>query len=222
MEEIGMTAIKPMRVLVACEESQRVTIELRKLGHEAYSCDIVPCSGGHPEWHYQQDVLPLLKEKWDMIIAFPPCTYFTTAGACRMYHKVDGVSVLDEERFAKAMEMRKLFMAILEADCPRIAVENPTPMKVVNLPPHTQVIQPYMFGHPWTKRTLLWLKGLPFLQPTNVVDPEMGSWVNGDATQYKKANGKHNGKSNATDRSKTFEGVARAMAEQWAGKVTEE
>ena len=212
-----------MRVLVAFEESQAVTKALRKLGHEAYSCDIVPCSGGHPEWHFQQDVLPLLKEKWDMIIAFPPCTYFTTAGACRMYHKVDGVSVLDEERFAKAMEMRKLFMAFfrsrLSQNCRGESYTNESSKSSTT---HTQVIQPYMFGHPWTKRTLLWLKGLPLLQPTNVVDPEMGSWVNGDATQYKKANGKHNGKSNATDRSKTFEGVARAMAEQWAGKVTEE
>ena len=211
-----------MKILVACEESQRVTIELRKLGHEAYSCDIEPCSGGHPEWHLQQDVLPLLKEKWDMILAFPPCTYFTTAGACRMYHKVDGKSILDEDRFACAMKMKELFMAIYNADCPKIAIENPTPMKIIGLPEYTQVIQPWQFGHPWTKRTLLWLKGLPNLEPTEIVKPEMGSWVNGDSKQYKKANGKHNGKSKAIDRSKTFPGIAKAMAEQRAGLVDHE
>lgn len=166
----------------------------------------------------QQDVIPLLKEKWDMIIAFPPCTYFTTAGACRMFHKVDGVSILDEERYANAMKMKALFLAIYEADCPHICIENPTPMKIVGLPPHSQVIQPYQFGHPWSKRTLLWLKGLPPLKATCVVEPTKGSWVNASADAYKKANGKHNGKSSAIERSKTFEGIARAMAEQWAGK----
>ena len=220
-----------MKILVACEESQRVCTEFRKLGHEAYSCDIEPCSGGHNEWHIQDDVLPLLNGncdfktvngdmhhligKWDMIIAFPPCTYFTTSGACRMFHKVNGKSVLDKERFEKAMEMKKLFMAIYNADCEKIAIENPTPMKIIELPKHTQVIQPYMFGHEWSKRTLLWLKGLPELKPTKVVEPTMGSWVNGSAHAYKNKNGKHNGKSSAIDRSKTFPGIAKAMAEQW-------
>lgn len=150
-----------------------------------------------------------------MIIAFPPCTYFTTAGACRMFHRVNGVSVLDEERYTKAMEFKDLFLSILNADCPRIAVENPTPMSIIGLPPHTQVIQPYEFGEPWTKRTLLWLKGLPRLKPTDVIEPTMGSWVNGCAKAYKKPNGKHNGVSNPTERSKTFRGIAEAMASQW-------
>lgn len=160
-----------------------------------------------------------IQGRWDMIIAFPPCTYFTSAGACRMFHKVDGVSVLDEERFAKAMVFKELFMSILDADCERIAVENPTPMSIIGLPPHSQVIQPYEFGEPWTKRTLLWLKGLPRLKPTEVIEPIMGSWVNGCAKAYKKPNGKHNGVSNPTDRSKTFIGIAQAMAEQWGGEL---
>lgn len=146
-----------MKILVACEESQAVTIEMRRLGHEAYSCDILPCSGGHPEWHLQVDALELLKMKWDMIIAHPPCTYLTNAGAVRM--RVNGE--IQEERYAKAMEAKEFFLRFLNADCERIAVENPTPMKLVGLPEYTQAIQPYWFGHPYSKRTCLWLKGLP-------------------------------------------------------------
>ena len=140
-----------MRVLVACEESQAVTIELRKLGHEAYSCDIEECSGGHPEWHLQQDVTQLLKMKWDMIIAFPPCTYMTNAGAVRM--RVKGKIVQD--RYQKAMKAKAFFMQIMNANCEKIAIENPTPMKLIALPPYTQVVQPYQFGHPYSKRTCL-------------------------------------------------------------------
>lgn len=118
-----------MKVLVACEESQAVTIELRKLGHEAYSCDIIPCSGGHPEWHLQVDGLELLKMKWDMIIAFPPCTYMTNAGACRMFPKKGQI---DEARFAKAMEAKEFFSAFYNADCERIAIENPVPLDKIS------------------------------------------------------------------------------------------
>ena len=164
-------------------------------------------------------VIHHIQGKWDMIIAFPPCTYFTTAGACRMFHKINGVSILNKDRYDKAMEMKKLFMAIYNADCHRICIENPTPMKIIGLPKYTQVIQPYQFGHPWTKRTLLWLKGLPDLLPSNIVSPIMGSWVNADANSYKKKNGKHNGKNNSTERSKTFIGVAQAMAEQWTKNI---
>lgn len=154
-----------MKVLVACEESQRVCIEFRRLGHEAYSCDVEPCSGGHPEWHLQQDVTQLLKMKWDMIIAFPPCTYLSKAGAVRM--KVNGEIV--QERYKKAMKAKAFFMMFYNADCPRIAIENPTPMKLVELPPYDQVIQPYDFGHPYSKRTCLWLKGLPPLFATEII-----------------------------------------------------
>ena len=207
-----------MKILVACEESQAVTIEFRRLGHEAYSCDIVECSGGHPEWHLQQDVIPLLKEPWDMIIAFPPCTYMSKAGACRMFPKKGQI---DEERFAKAMEAKAFFMAFYDANCERIAIENPVPLSVVNLPEKTQAIQPYEFGHPYTKKTYLWLKGLPKLEPTNIVEP-VGPYVCGNSEIWKKqaANGTVYGKEkSAKYRSKTFPGIARAMAEQWAGVV---
>ena len=146
-----------MRILVACEESQTVCKAFRARGHEAYSCDILECSGGHPEWHLQQDVLDLLNQKWDMIIAFPPCTYLTNAGARHLWkgHK------LNEERYAKGMEARAFFMQFYEADCPMVAIENPTPSRIYSIPPHSQVIQPFQFGHPYTKRTQLWLRELP-------------------------------------------------------------
>ncbi len=197
-----------MRVLVACEESQAVTIELRRLGHEAYSCDIEECSGGHPEWHLQQDVTQLLKMKWDMIIAFPPCTYLSNAGAKHLWKD----HVLNEERYMKGLEAKKFFMQFLNADCPRIAVENPVSSRIFGMPPHTQEIQPYQFGHPVQKKTRLWLRGLPKLIPTNEVDykcncHEAGTWF------------MKGGKDRQKNRAKTFPGVAKAMAEQWGGKT---
>ena len=211
-----------MRVLVACEESQAVTIELRKRGHEAYSCDLIPCSGGHPEWHLQVDALELLKMKWDMIIAHPPCTYMSNAGACRMFPKKGQI---DEERYAKAMEAKEFFMAFYNADCERIAIENPVPLSVIGLPEKTQVIQPYEYGHPFTKKTYLWLKGLPNLTPTEIVEP-LGPYVCGNSEIWKKQAAKgivYGKEKSAKHRSKTFHGWAVAMAEQWAGKeVTDE
>ena len=209
-----------MKILVACEESQAVTIEMRRLGHEAYSCDLIPCSGGHPEWHIQVDALELLKMKWDMIIAFPPCTYMSNAGACRMFPRKGQI---DEERYAKAMEAKAFFMAFYNADCERIAIENPVPLSVIGLPEKTQVIQPYEFGHPFTKKTYLWLKGLPQLKPTDIVKP-VGPYVCGNSEIWKKqaVKGTVYGKEkSAKYRSKTFPGIARAMAEQWAGPVNE-
>ncbi len=204
-----------MRVLVACEESQAVTIELRKLGHEAYSCDIVPCSGGHPEWHLQQDVLPLLNEKWDMIIAFPPCTYLSNAGACRLYPKK---GQLNMERYKKGLEAKEFFLKFLNADCPRIAVENPVSSSVFEMPQYTQEIQPYMFGHPYTKKTRLWLRGLPNLIPTETVKP-IGPYVPaGTGRKDRSKYGSAKRGEDAKNRSKTFHGIAKAMAEQWAGK----
>ena len=201
------------KVLVACEESQAVTIELRKLGIEAYSCDIEPCSGGHPEWHLQQDVLPLLKEKWDMIIAFPPCTYLSNAGACRLYPKK---GQLDHVRYKKWLEAKEFFLSILNADCPRIAVENPVSSKVFNMPKHSQEIQPYMFGHPYTKKTRLWLKGLPDLIPTDLVEPISPYVPSGTGRKDKSKYGAAKRGDDAKNRSKTFPGIAKAMAEQWS------
>ena len=202
-----------MKILVACEESQAVTIEFRKLGHEAYSCDTEPCSGGHPEWHLQQDVIPLLKEKWDMIIAFPPCTYMSNAGACRMYPTKGNI---DNERLKKAVEAKQFFMEFLNANCDKVCVENPRPLKIVELPKETQRIQPYQFEHPFTKMTYLWLKGLPELKETEVIIDNIKPFVNAGSKSSNGEKRKKLGcKFSAKDRSKTFPGIAKAMAEQW-------
>lgn len=207
-----------MRILVACEESQAVTIEMRRLGHEAYSCDLQECSGGHPEWHLQCDALELLKLRWDMIIAHPPCTYMSAAGACRMYPKAGQI---DEGRLEKAMQAKAFFMALYAADCPRIAIENPRPLNCVGLPKASQHIQPYEFGEPWSKLTYLWLKGLPPLIPTEIVANHKPYVSCG--TSRNKGNREKSGASRAGGaqkiRSKTFSGIARAMAEQWAGQI---
>lgn len=201
-----------MKILVACEESQAVTKEFRRKGHEAYSCDIIECSGGHPEWHLQVDALELLKMDWDMILAFPPCTYLTNAGARHLWKNHE----LNQERYAKGLEAKEFFMKFYNADCPRIAIENPTPSKIFGLPKPSQTIQPWQFGHPFTKRTNLWLKGLPELQPTEIVNPER-TWC--PSGSYSKKHGeKHRGMfttDRARNRSKTFPGIAKAMAEQW-------
>jgi hypothetical protein len=207
-----------MKILVACEESQAVTKELRRLGHEAYSCDIQECSGGHPEWHIQGDVLPLIHEGgWDMIIAHPPCTYLTNAGARWLY----AGGKLNEERYKKGLQAKAFFMEFFDADCPRIAIENPVPSAVYDMPQPTQVIQPYEYGHPYSKKTYLWLKGLPPLVPTQIVNEHIpfvssGTYSKTHDPRYKGASRRGGA---AKMRSKTFPGIAKAMAEQWAGKV---
>ena len=211
-----------MKILVACEESQAVTIELRKLGHEAYSCDIIPCSGGHPEWHLQVDAMELLKMKWDMIIAHPPCTFLSAAGAVRVFNKDH--SIKDAERYRKGEEAAVFFGRFLNADCDRIAVENPVMMKCFGLPKYDQIIEPFYFGDPWRKRTCLWLKNLPALKPTEMVEPK-GLWVgstcaNRDPSIYTRYELTSNRDSKT--RAKTFPGIAKAMAEQWAGRITGE
>ena len=193
------------RGLIACEESQAVTKEMRALGIEAYSCDIEPPSGGHPEWHIQGDVTPLLGQEWDMIIAFPPCTYLTNAGAKHYYGK-KAKNV--EERKRKGYAARDFFMLFIDAPCEKIAVENPYPLKMFGLPTPTQIIQPFEYGHPVRKRTCLWLKGLPLLIPTDIKSERQstkiaGNWFN------------KGGKERQKNRSKTFPGIAKAMAEQW-------
>ncbi len=201
-----------MRVLVACEESQEVCKAFRARGHEAYSCDIQDCSGGKPEWHIKADALELLKMRWDMIVAFPPCTFMTNAGAVRM--RVGGEIV--EERLEKAMEAKAFFMRFYEADCQKIAIENPTPMKLIGLPEYSQAIQPYFFGHPYSKRTCLWLKGLPPLMPTDVLnyhEPYVNGGFKDKHGNYRKFQGRK--ERDPKTRAKTFPGIAKAMAEQW-------
>lgn len=206
-----------MKALVACEESQVVTIELRKLGVEAYSCDIQECSGGHPEWHLCQDVLPLLYEDWDLIIAHPPCTYLTAAGAVRLFNK--NHSIKDEHRLEQGKEAADFFMKCLDAPCKHIAVENPTPMRIYNLPEYSQAIQPYEHGDHWRKRTCLWLQGLPLLVPTKIVQP-IGYWV-GAHGHNKAKYGMSMGFRDPKIRSKTFPGIAHAMATQWVTYIRE-
>ena len=219
-----------MNILVACEESQRVCKAFRDKGHNAFSCDVIDASGEHPEWHIKQDVLPLLNGncsfttcdgvehsisgKWDMIIAFPPCTYLTVAGANRLYPQK---GVLNPERYALGKEAADFFKAILNADCEKIVVENPTPMKVFELPQYNQVIEPFMFGHPYKKRTCLWIKGVPHLKPTEIITENIVSWVSGGSKDSKGNPRKQKTTTfrDAKTRSKTFEGVALAMAEQW-------
>lgn len=211
-----------MNVLVACEESQRVCTAFREKGHNAFPCDIIDCSGGHPEWHIKHDVLPLLNGncvfttcggkshkidgRWDMIIAHPPCTYISNAGARHLYPN----GVLNESRLRKGIEATHFLLRFLYANCEKIAVENPIPSSVYMLPKPNQIIQPYMFGHPFKKKTCLWLKNLPPLKPTDEIDPAdcqstkiAGNWFNAGGAERQ------------TNRAKTFEGIARAMAEQW-------
>lgn len=196
-----------MRVLVACEESQRVCIAFREKGHDAFSCDIKDCSGGHPEWHIKGDVIEHLKTVepfyYDLIIAHPPCTYLSVAGACNFFNKSTGER--NEQRFAKQVEAREFFMFFYNFNgCKRICIENPRAMKSAALPPYSQVIQPYDFGDNYSKQTLLWLKGLPCLMPECIVRNRRSaapSWVGTHRT--------------AEERSKTFNGIAKAMAQQW-------
>lgn len=219
-----------MKILIACEESQRVCISFREKGHEAYSCDIQECSGGHPKWHIKGDVLEILNgyhsfytqdgeyndtvlnDNWDMIIAHPPCTYLSNAGARHLYkgHR------LNKERYLKGCVAKDFFMKFINAECDKICIENPTPSKIYELPKWQQTVQPYYFGDPYTKRTHLWLRGLPQLQPTNIVEP-IGNLCPSGSYSHKHGE-KHRGiytKDRAKNRSKTFWGVAMAMAEQW-------
>lgn len=208
-----------MKVLVACEESQEVCKAFRELGHEAYSCDIQDCSGGHPEWHLKQDVIPLLNQDWDLIIAHPPCTFLT----------VTGNRWFDVERYGdKAIQRQKdreeavaFFMEFVNAKCEKIAIENPIGCMSTVYKKPTQIIHPYMFGDPARKATCLWLKGLPKLIPTNMVEPIIIHYQNGKGTDnpWHMETMKLPPKERAKARSKTFPGIAKAMAEQWGGNI---
>lgn len=221
-----------MKVLVACEESQRVCTEFRKKGHEAYSCDIIDQSGGYPEWHIMQDVLPLLNGyckfttrdgkkhiisgQWDMIIAFPPCTYLTVTG--NRWFNVERYGEKAIKRHKDRKNAIDFFMAFANSDCEKIAIENPVGVMSSEWRKPDQIIHPYMFGDPARKATCLWLKGLEKLEPTNIVDPIIIRYKNGKGTD----NPWHMNtislepKERAKVRSKTFPGIAKAMASQWS------
>ena len=200
-----------MKILVACEESQAVTIELRRLGHEAYSCDIEPCSGGHPEWHLQQDVIPLLREKWDMIIAFPPCTHLAVSGAKHFEQK---------RQDGRQQQGVDFFMEFANCGCEKLAIENPIGIMSTIYRKPDQIIQPWQFGHEVTKSTCLWLTGLPILTPTNIVGKgEILTFPSGKKMSKWYADKPFGGAERQKLRSKTFHGIAVAMAEQWAGQA---
>ena len=195
-----------MKILIACEESQAVTKEFRKLGHKAFSCDILPCSGGHPEWHFQTDVTKLLNKKWDMIIAFPPCTDLCVSGA-RWFK--------EKRKDGRQQKSIKFFMLFTDNNCKHIAIENPIGIMSTKYKKPDQIIQPYEYGHMETKATCLWLKGLPKLQPTNEV---YGDMMKLSKKERNKIHYMSPGGNRSKLRSMTYQGVAKAMASQWGNK----
>ena len=229
-----------MRVLVACEESQAVTIELRKLGHEAFSCDLLPCSGDHPEWHYQKDVFEVIEGGvWDMMLAFPPCTYLTvTANKWLKDQKPlkSGALVGIDRRNAR-QDAIDFFIKLANSNIPKIAIENPVGCISSVWRKADQIIHPYYFGDEHRKTTCLWLKNLPKLYHnksinlfdqniTHVDQGESAEWVDGKTGKIKRQpkwyamakQGKELGH-RSKERSKTFPGIAKAMAEQWGGTI---
>ena len=226
-----------MKVLVACEESQRVCTEFRKLGHEAYSCDIEPCSGAHPEWHIKCDVMRLINgycifttmdgknhyinDKWDMIIAFPPCTYLTVTGNRWFNVEKYGEKAIQRQKDREAAI--EFFLKFANADCERIAIENPIGVMSSEYQKPNQIIHPYMFGDPERKSTCLWLKNLPCLIPTNIVKPNIIKYKNGKGTDspWHVNTMSLPPAERAKARSKTFPGIAKAMAQQWGKELSE-
>lgn len=208
-----------MKILIACEYSGVVRDAFRSKGHDAWSCDLLPTEAD-PAYHIQGNVLNVLNGNaifraangkincidgiWDMMIAHPPCTYLSNAGAKHLYKGGE----LNQDRYVKGQEAKLFFLRLLNANIPRICIENPMSSKVFEMPPYSQEIQPYQFGHPVTKKTRLWLKNLPLLVPTNIVDPvtnchDAGTWF------------MKGGKDRQKNRARTFQGIAEAMAEQW-------
>ena len=214
--------MEKLRILIACEESQEVCKAFRELGHEAFSCDILPCSGGHPEWHIQEDIFHFLhgtkRGNWDLIIGHPPCTYLCNSGVSWLYNK-DGSK--NKERW-KQMERGALFFkSLLNQNCEMIAIENPIPhkyaLKIIERK-YDQIIQPYMFGHPERKATCFWLVGLPKLKSTRNVKKQMEKLPKSKSQRIHYTSP---GKDRAKIRSKTFKGIAKAMAKQWSEYLTE-
>ena len=249
-----------MNVILGCEESQALCIEYRKLGHNAYSCDLQPCSGGHPEWHFQMDIMTVIKggklitqdgtvvfiEKWDQGIFFPTCTYLTLT-ANKWFKdqpkRKSGALVGKERRDARDKALQ-FVCDLMNCDIEQTAIENPVGVigsrifdvtelfgpkkwKVFNLENNKsgrspdQIIQPFHFGHPEPKQTCLWLKGLPRLRPTNIVEPKYHITKSGKRMPewYAYADKSKGQEHRAKIRSKTFSGIAKAMAEQWGGKI---
>ena len=215
------------RILIACEESQAVCKEFRRLGHEAFSCDIQDCSGGHPEWHYQQDIFEVMNLGWDLMISFPPCTHLAVSGAPHFAKKIaDG----------RQQEGIDFFMAMINAPIEKIAVENPIGIMSKNYRTPDQIIQPYFFGDPFQKSTCLWLKNLPLLyhnSEPNLFDSDIThsdkseleyfEWIDKNGVKKRQPLWYYNAFKNAKSkeersrlRSKTFPGIAKAMAEQWS------
>lgn len=202
-----------MKVLVACEESQMVCKAFRSLGHKAFSCDLLPCSGGHPEWHLQCDVLSILTQGWDMMIAHPECTRLTVAA--NKYYKPEYA-----ERFPTIHQDREeaveFFMRLANAPIEKIAIENPIGIMSTRWKKPSQVIQPYMFGDPERKGTCLWLKNLPNLTPTSIVEPDIIQHASGRTdSRLHFETLKLPKEERRKARSKTFPGIAQAMAAQW-------
>jgi len=205
-----------MKILIACEESQAVCIEMRKRGHEAYSCDILPCSGGHPEWHIQDDVLKHLNDGWDMMIAHPPCTYLSNAGI-RWFNE-ENYGDKARKRKVDRLEAMDFVLKLANANIPKIVIENPVGWLNSHWRKPDQIIQPYYFGDEESKRTCLWIINVPILKHTKIVKPKIYAY-------YK--NGKKKGQpiygtsyckfseDRSVIRSKTYPGIAKAMAEQW-------
>lgn len=217
------------RILIACEESQATTKAFRKLGHEAFSCDLLPCSGGHPEWHYQCDIFEVINKGWDLMVAHPPCTFLTGSGVQWLSNPEDKALPFEERRPHPKYPNRRQDMvdsvefvkALYNADIKHIAIENPVGLLSSRWRKPNQIVQPYMFGDEATKTTCLWLKNLPLLLPTNIVGKgERTVFASGKSHPKWYADALKNAKTKEerqTLRSKTFEGMAQAFAEQWGG-----
>ncbi len=214
--------MRKLRILVACEESQAITKEFRKLGHEAFSCDLQDCSGGHPEWHIKGDCLPIIYfHKWDLIIAHPPCTYLCITG--NRWFNAERYGDKARQRMRDREEAIHFFMEIIKAPCDHIAVENPIGVMSTVFQKPTQIIHPWQFGDPYEKPTCLWLKGLPPLKPTNIVSKgEYITFPSGrKMPKWYKEIGDLPIRERGKLRSKTFPGIAKAIAEQWSEYLTE-
>ncbi len=226
-----------MKILIACEESQATTKAFRNLGYEAFSCDLLPCSGGHPEWHHQGDVFEIINEGWDLMIAHPPCTYLTVSGVAWLSHPEDVHLPFEDRRPNPKYPNRRQDMldsiefvkALYNAPIKHVAIENPVGLLSTRWRKPDQIVQPYHFGDEATKTTCLWLKNLPLLTPTNIVGKgERFEWIDTKTGKkksqplwYYEALSKAKTKAERqTLRSKTFPGMANAFAEQWAKVIT--